>query len=76
MKRRGSSTHYKSSSGNTAHGSPLTDHGPLFTRTPGNYANMDRDCRITNTRISHSACLAQSVRTPDKCVGCPNEVKA
>jgi hypothetical protein len=73
MKRRPSSRPSKHwpSSGNAA----KPDNGPLFTRKPDNYANMERECRITKTRLSHSACLAQSVRTPDKCAGCPNEVK-
>lgn len=71
--RGNASTNYKTSSGSVTKPDSL---GPIFTRSPGNYANMDRDCPITNTRISHSACLAQSVRTPDKCAGCKNEVKA
>lgn len=71
MSRKSKGRHWSSSGS-----AQKSNNGPLFTRSPGNYANMDRDCPITNTRISHSACLAQSVRTPDKCAGCKNEVKA
>lgn len=65
--------------------SSTKDNGPLFSpnpkpRTPNSprgaadYANGDRMCQATGTRITISSCTIQNYRDPAKCAGCTYEV--